>query len=145
MGNHFRKFQLSERKFNFKGKQQHNRNDVGMNTCNPIEKKWHIQAGHSSWFKNSIFRQWSGCVCVATRRPSRAFEVLAPPVSARWNVLKVLICTFQAGGPYQNGWVLWPPFLSPATGIPPKPVGEKDINRCYTFERPGSHRPFSKW
>lgn len=39
----------------------------------------------------------------------------------------------------------WPPLVSTATGIQLKPVGEKDINRCYKFVRPGSHRPFSKW
>lgn len=45
-------------------------------------------------------------VCTVTNERSQAFEVSAPPVSARRDVMRVLICTFQTGGPCQNGWVL---------------------------------------
>lgn len=109
--NHFRNSQLSGKK-NLLLKENTSIIGTTLGSAHPILRRKKVtravytyrrvfQAGSKIPFSVSGL-----CVHMVTNEPRRAFEVLAPPVSARWNVVKVLICTFQTRGPCQNGWVL---------------------------------------
>lgn len=149
MWNYIRNFQLSERNFTFEGKYQHSRTALKLAHSVLWRKsdhgRLHTWTGHSKWLKNFIFHQRSVCVHMAQIAQAgflRCWHHQWVPDGMWW---KFWFGPFRPEVLTKMDGSFWPPLVSIATGIPLKPVGEKDINSCYKFVRPGSHRPLSKW
>lgn len=148
----YQKFPAFWKKFYFwRGKYQHSRNCIEISTLNTMEKKWPWLSTHMDWsFKlglNSIFHQWSVCVHMAQIAQAgflRCWHHQWVPDGMWW---KFWFGPFRPEVLTKMDGSFWPPLVeSIATGIPLKawPV-RRNINSCYKFVRPGSHRPLSKW